>query len=49
MPAELLDSFEDYVADLKWFEFLRVQAIILFRIPKAPMMLFRKIIKESSR
>lgn len=45
--AELLDAFEDYVSDLKWFEFLRVRQLSTTD-PEGANELLRKVIKESS-
>jgi hypothetical protein len=44
--AELLDAFEDYVTDIKWFEFLRVRQLAATD-PESAIALLNKVVKES--
>jgi hypothetical protein len=46
--AELLDAFEDYINDVKWFEFLRLRQLSLVD-PEGAVQLLRKIILENSK
>jgi hypothetical protein len=44
--AELLDSFEEYIHDIKWFDFLRLRQLTTTD-PEEAAQLLRKIITES--
>jgi hypothetical protein len=46
--AELLDAFEDYINDAKWFEFLRLRQLSSTD-PEGAVQLLRKIILENSK
>src|SRR5207253_779294 len=46
--SELLDAFEDYINDVKWFDFLRLRQISLTD-PEESAQLFRKILSETSK
>lgn len=45
--SELLDAFEEYINDIKWFDFLRLRQLSLTD-PEGAILLLRKIILENS-